>query len=264
MDALDFPLTSLSLRATSKAQDLSFVALADVARVIEDLSDVVVIGGQMITLHAYRWGLGGDLFRETKDADIGMSEALAKDVGIVERLEAIGYSQRRGGEFIRVLEGHDGDDPQEVAIDVLVPALTSRPRVSRRITARLVTTEVPGLFTALHREPVGVSLSLTRLDGTELNGHIALPDGVATVVLRAFGYQQRRTSTDAEDIWRSCEIAFAAGVAPEDFVSHEEREAVDIVAKAFTKENSPAAAVLGPRMARMRALMFRVLGIPTY
>ncbi len=88
MDALDHPLTSLSLRATSNAQDLSFVASADVARVTEDLSDVVVIGGQMITLHAYRWGLGGELFRETKDADIGMSEALARNAGIVARLEA--------------------------------------------------------------------------------------------------------------------------------------------------------------------------------
>lgn len=262
MDALDFPLTSLFLRATSKAEDLSFIALADVARVTEDLSDVLVIGGQMLTLHAYRWGLGGDLFRETKDADIGMSEALAKDVGIVERLEAIGYSQRRGGEFVRVLEGQDMGDPQEAAIDVLVPALTSRPRVSRRVAARLVTTEVPGLFTALHRQPVGVALSMTRLDGTQLHGRIALPDEVATVVLRAFGYRQRRTSTDAEDIWRSCEIAFAAGVAPEDFVSHEEREAVDVIAKAFPKGKSPAADALGPRIPRMRGLMFRVLGIP--
>jgi hypothetical protein len=221
MDAHDYPLSRLTLRAASRAEDLGFVALADVARAMHDLDEVLVIGGQMISLHAYRWGLGAELFRESKDADVGIPETLARDEGIVERLEALDYRQHRGGEFVRVLRDEadeDGGFP-EAAIDVLIPARTSRARASRRVSARLVTTEVPGLATALLRPAVPVELALTRLNGTPLDARISLPDEVSTVILRAHAWQKRLTDTDAQDIWRSLEIAFAAAVTPADFRS---------------------------------------------
>ena len=102
---------------------------------------------------------------------------------------------------------------------------------------------------------------MTRLDGTRLEAQIALPDEAATLVLRAYAWQKRLTTTDAEDIWRSLEIAFAAGVSPDNFVSEEECGAVDIIEKAFAKSSGLALDALGSRMGRMRALMLRVLGL---
>lgn len=152
------------------ALDSEVAKVADVARATHDLDHVRLIGGQMITLHAYRWGLGAALFRETKDADVGITEAIARDEGIVARLEAVDYRQRRGGEFVRTLkEDSEGNgELLEATIDVLVPARTSRARESRRVSHDLVTTEVPGLATALARPAVRVALSMTLLDGTML------------------------------------------------------------------------------------------------
>lgn len=262
MDALQQPLNRLSLVSVSRAQDLAFVALADVARATHGLNDVRLIGGQMITLQAYRWGLGAELFRESKDADIGITEAIARDEGIVARLEAVDYRQRRGGEFVRVLEqeSEDSGDSLEATIDVLVPARTSRARESRRVSKDLVTSEVPGLTTALRRPAVGVAVSMTSLDGTMLEANIALPDEVSTVVLRAFAWQKRLSDTDAEDIWRSLEIAFAAGVSPTDFQTHEEKAAVSIITAAFERDSGGASKPLGARIGRARALKSRVLG----
>ncbi|MGF1617992.1 MAG: hypothetical protein ACFCU2_09350 [Acidimicrobiia bacterium] len=54
------PLNKISLRATSLADDLGFVALADLATALESDDEVPyrVIGGQMVMVLAARWGLG--------------------------------------------------------------------------------------------------------------------------------------------------------------------------------------------------------------
>jgi len=255
-------MNQLTLRATSRAEDLGLVALADVATAAKGLDGVRLIGGQMVTLHAYRWRLGASMYRESKDADLGVAEMVARDGRIIDRLEALGYVQRRGGEFIRVLEGDATDVlPPEAAIDVLIPARTSRPRESRRVTDRLVTTEVPGLATALRRPGVRVELSMTRRDGDPLTARLLLPDEVSTVVLRAHAWRRRLSETDAEDLWRSLEIAFAAGVGPQEFSRSDEQSAVKIVADGFGGTSS-ALKALGTRAGRMRALMARVLGLP--
>lgn len=61
------PLNRLTLRATSLADDLGFVALADLATALESDDEVPyrVIGGQMVMVLAARWGLGADLYRVT-------------------------------------------------------------------------------------------------------------------------------------------------------------------------------------------------------
>jgi hypothetical protein len=67
------PLSKLALVARSVAEDLGFVALADLSAALEQSGarDYRLIGGHMVTLHAFRWELGGELLRETKDADLG-------------------------------------------------------------------------------------------------------------------------------------------------------------------------------------------------
>lgn len=52
------PLTRVALSATSVADDLGYVALADLERALEDpTEDYRVIGGHMVTVLAARWQL---------------------------------------------------------------------------------------------------------------------------------------------------------------------------------------------------------------
>jgi hypothetical protein len=58
--AADQPLSRLVLAAASVADDLGFVALADLRTALGDAtSDYRIIGGHMVTVLAARWQLGG-------------------------------------------------------------------------------------------------------------------------------------------------------------------------------------------------------------
>ena len=149
-----FPLNDLVLGAASVADDLGFVALADVALACEGI-EALVIGGHMVQLHVYRWGLGAELYRQTQDADLGMGRLAAKDPGVTDRLRDLGYRRTAGNVFER-----DVDDipvaapegrPHCAVVEVLVPAYTSRARHSLWLGDHLTTTEVPGLAEALKR-----------------------------------------------------------------------------------------------------------------
>ena len=72
--ATDAPLSRLVLRATSVADDLGYVALADLAHVFGKDADYRVIGGHMVTALVARWNLGAKLYRETDDTDIGVKQ----------------------------------------------------------------------------------------------------------------------------------------------------------------------------------------------
>jgi hypothetical protein len=70
-------MSHLVLKASSVADDLGYVALADVAKAVEkDAGDHRIIGGHMISVLAARWRLGADLYRETGDADLGVTPVL--------------------------------------------------------------------------------------------------------------------------------------------------------------------------------------------
>jgi hypothetical protein len=70
--AADTPLSHLALSAASVADDLGYVALADLHQVMgDDIADYRVIGGHMVTLLAARWKLGSDLYRETAMLTLG-------------------------------------------------------------------------------------------------------------------------------------------------------------------------------------------------
>jgi hypothetical protein len=58
------PLTTLTLGASSVADDLGYVALHDLAVALGDIAaDYRVIGGHMVTMLAARWQLGARLYR---------------------------------------------------------------------------------------------------------------------------------------------------------------------------------------------------------
>jgi hypothetical protein len=71
--AADPPLTTLVLSAASVADDLGYVALADLAHALGEVTaDYRIIGGDMVTVLAARWQLGAGLYRETGDVDLGV------------------------------------------------------------------------------------------------------------------------------------------------------------------------------------------------
>jgi hypothetical protein len=85
------------LAARSVADDLSFVALHDVADVARQLGiEHRLIGAHMVTLHAYRWGLGAELYRETRDVDLGVPLEVARDTAMIDALEGLGYRKFAG------------------------------------------------------------------------------------------------------------------------------------------------------------------------
>lgn len=163
------PLTELTLTATSVADDLSFVALADVARCldVDPPPDHRIIGGHMMTALVARWGLGADLYRETGDTDLGTPPVVIRQLGLVDRLLGLGYEKVSGCRFARTMEDLpirvDGATHRRAVVDVLVPAATSRARQNRRVGQSLVTTEVPGLATALLRPPTVMLTPITEI-----------------------------------------------------------------------------------------------------
>ena len=110
--ATDTPLSNLVLLAASVADDLGYVALADLARALgDDASGYRVIGGHMVTVLAARWMLGADLYRETGDADLGVTPVLARSIHLPGRLKALGYEQVAGNRFARGHVRHPGHAP---------------------------------------------------------------------------------------------------------------------------------------------------------
>lgn len=145
--AADPPLSHLVLAAASVADDLGFVALADLRTALgEETEDYRIIGGHMVTALAARWQLGPELYRETGDADLGVPPVVICDRDVVGRLRALGYRQVAGNRFaktvpdipVRPAGGPFAD--REAIIDVLVPAYTSRARQNVRVSEDLFST----------------------------------------------------------------------------------------------------------------------------
>ena len=217
------PLSRLVLAAGSVADDLGYVALADLCQVLGEMADDYrVIGGHMVTILAARWRLGAELYRETGDVDLGIPPVVERDHRLTDRLRALGYDQVEGNRFartvsdvpVKVTGGHGAH--RQAIIDVLIPAYTSRARQNVMIGDDLVTTEVPRLAEALGRPPTIVILELRRLNGDVLEATLPFADEVSALVLKGLATRVRTKDTDVTDIWRCLEIAYAAGVVPSD------------------------------------------------
>lgn len=87
----------------------------------------------MVTLLVHRWSLADELLRDTADADLGIAPQLTDNTGILlAGLQARGY-RRDGSMLLRVvgdipLSRTPGGPPTEAAVDLLLPAITSRAR----------------------------------------------------------------------------------------------------------------------------------------
>ncbi len=271
------PLSNLVLAASSIADDLGYVALADLAAAIgNDTSDHRIIGGHMITALAARWMLGADLYRETGDADLGITPVLLRTGQLIANLAALGYQQTEGNRFTRpmqdipvALSGMPGS-PRLAIIDVLIPAYTGRARENVEVQD-LTTTEVPGLAAAFGRAPVIMTLELRRLNGQVLAASLPFPDEVSALVLKGLATRVRDKATDVTDIWRCLEIALAAGVVPQDFSSGDRKMAATVIRALFKQrdgggmtaikeELSLSGRAADQRFTRIRAMIDKVLG----
>lgn len=275
--AADPPLSRLVLAATSVADDLGYVALSDLSNVLSsEGSGYRIIGGHMVTALVARWRLGADLYRETGDTDLGVPPVVVRNHHLVERLLEAGYEKVEGNRFARTITDvpvkvvGGGDTQRQAIIDVLVPAYTSRARQNRRIGENLVTTEVPGLATALQRDPVTMTLELHRLNGDTLIADLSFPDEVAALILKALATRVRDKATDVVDVWRCLEVALSAGVKPNAFEGAAASEAATIVRALFAGRHGPGMQALASeqrlsdragddRFTRLRALIGRVL-----
>jgi hypothetical protein len=247
--AAERPTNELRLRATSVADDLGFVALGDVFGPGSSpaiLSNVLLIGGHMVSLHAERWKCGKELARETLDADLGIPRTLARAGTLARIIVERGYSRVSGSRFVRPVKDlplkllhTDADLETLAAIDLLVPALRSRARSSVTL-GDLVTTEVPGLAEAQNRTPVRLDLRLRRLNGESLQVLVNIPNEASALILKSLSWEKRRSARDAFDIWRCLEIARRAGITPSHFGSSAGRAATKVVLSAFARKDGAA------------------------
>lgn len=198
------------LASLSAAMDGGFIAIADVSGAMSDVGaadDYRLIGGVAVLLHVQRLGLDLPL-RATGDADFGVPPYLLKGPELVPAIEARGYQKVAGNRWERTV-----DDRRVATVDLLVPAYTSRARATKRV-GEVVTTEVPGLAVALRRPGIAIDAELRLTTGDKRETTIALPDAVATLLLKARVRTVRNEERDAQDLWSCLEVAAADGVTP--------------------------------------------------
>jgi len=269
------PLSHIALAAGSVADDLGYIALADISRLLGTATDYRVIGGLMVTALAYRWDLGASLYRETLDADLGVPPVVARDLDLAGRLKAAGYRQVAGDRFEKPVPdipaglGGTSASAYSAAIDVLVPAYASRPRQNVTVAPDLVTAEVPGLQIALARPAVELTLDLQRLNGDLTSVRLLFPDEVSALALKAFATTVRIKPTDIVDIWRCLEICLSAGIDATAFSHRTPADAAVVIRELFGK-NGPGMQALTDQQrlsknaadrqyTRIRALIARML-----
>jgi hypothetical protein len=269
------PLNHIVLAAGSVADDLGYIALADISNLLDAATEYRVIGGLMVMALAHRWNLGASLHRETLDADLGVPPVVARDINLAGRLKAAGYRQVAGDRFERPVRdipaGLTSTAPSEhhAAIDVLVPAYTSRPRQNVTVAPQLVATEVPGLQIALARPPIELTLELQRLNRDLSSIRLLFPDEVSALALKALATTVRIKPTDIVDVWRCLEICLAAGIDATAFRRGTPADAGVIIRELFVKNGRGMQTLADQqrlskdaadqRNTRIRALMARLL-----
>jgi hypothetical protein len=264
----EFPRTTLTLLAHSWADELGFLALADLSAALAACSGDVscrLVGGHMVTLLAQRWGLGPHLCRETLDADLGVATLALRQGLLIEQLEAMGYEKASGCRYVRPVSDISSLPPNQdrarhyrATIDLLAPAYTKRARPNVTVE-KLQTTEVPGLAVALNRSPLRLDLTLVRMDGTRLTAILDLPDEASAIIIKALTWQVRGQTKDAIDLWRCLEIAAAAQVHPEDIQGDDGARAKEVIRRVFADKNSAGtqALVRGRNLSGQAAVRLR-------
>ncbi len=194
------------LVATSRADELSLRALADVAEITAD-QNVRIIGGQMASLLLTAFPVPGVPARRTRDADTAITTELAASGLLHHRLLARGYTASTGNSYSKPVPELvlPGAPVPELSVDLLVPSLDGRFRPSKH--GERAFDSAPGLAPALAADPITIETAATMLDGTVLEFVARVPTVELAVVIKAHAYASRKEDRDVEDIYRLLEIA---------------------------------------------------------
>jgi predicted nucleotidyltransferase len=270
------PLAVLDLTAPSRAEESAYRALAVLCAVGEEMNlNYRLIGGQAVQLHAYRWRLGADLYRESADTDAGLHLTATSAESLKDALERKGFRQVAGDQFKMVLPGVAGIPGTELTptIDVVTAARTSRVRQNRRF-GPMTLQETAGLAAALSTSEVRVMLNL-HCNGYEALGiFIKLPTEACMLALKVFAWRDRRADRDAYDLWRCLEVAAAANLDPSAFdsgekaqaavllrnIAHESGDMPSLFSEALGRQGGLSPVGLRRRILRIQALAARVVG----
>ena len=255
----------LDLHSSSAATDGGFIAIAEVATALEatGITDGYrLFGGIAVMLHVLRTGADVPL-RATGDADYGVPPHVLRDGALVAEIERLGYTRTAGNRWERAV-----DSVRTAAVDLLVPAFTSRPRADKKI-GDVVTTEVPGLAAALRRPPVAIRARFHLADGDSLEAAVQVPDAASMLALKVGARSVRSEERDATDLWRCLEVALADGVTPADFATPLMRSVPAALAGELGRGGPALVAItagLTPEAAsrtatRIQALLRRVAGL---
>lgn len=210
------------LSSTSRAEDMGFLAVRDVAAVTNEIgADYRLVGGQMVSHLVHAYAVENVPARETADADLGATGEVVSRPDLVEALRARGYRQVSGNRFVRDLShgerpSSDEDGGLRPVIDVLVPSGTSRHQPNQPV-GDLVVDAIPGLLLALNAPPVLVSVTTTLTTGTDVAVELRLPSPKAALCLKISSFGSRFAAKDAVDVWRLLAVCDAAGLRPDDW-----------------------------------------------
>lgn len=249
----------LVIASVARAEDGAYLAMADVAEATAATgTDYRLIGGHMVTAHTARHDLPDLPLRQTADADLGLQAQVLAVSRLIDALTDRGYQLSGGNRLLREAHG------LELAIDVLVPADTSRIRHNRPV-GDLFVDEAPGLGYALAREPFVAHMEVRLTTGDVLQMTANFPDAVAALCLKVEAFSSRHENRDAVDVWRLLEALNADGMTANDWprTPTPDRTAV-IMRRDFLPINGPGASAASstPRQhARIRALVSRVVGL---
>jgi hypothetical protein len=248
----------------SLATDGGLIAITDVSEAMSDTgleSDYRVVGGIAVMLHVLRTGVDIPI-RSTGDADYGVPPRVLTEGKLVREIERRGYAKTEGNRWERQI-----DDERTAAVDLLIPAYTSRARSSRQV-GEVNTTEVPGLAEAFLAEPCAVDAEFILTSGEHLSARVLLPDSKSMILLKTGARRVRNEDRDATDLWRCLEVANADGVTAADFTTSDVAQIRDLLQRELgrggnalgiiTRDLSPGAA--GQTATRIQALLGRIVG----
>jgi len=188
--------------SNSRATDGGLTAIADISAIMAEAdlaSDYRVIGGTAVMLHVLRTGADVTI-RTTGDADYGVRPKVLLQSDLVSRIEARGYVRTSGCRWERSV-----DRDRTAAVDLLVPAYTSRARASKQY-GDVNTTEVAGLADAFLADPTVMDAAFILTTGRRLDVQVVLPDSKSLLLIKAGARTARNEDRDATisgAAWRS-------------------------------------------------------------
>jgi hypothetical protein len=182
--------------ATSRADDLAFRALADVARLTQGI-DSRIVGGQMVGLLTIAYPTSAAVIRQTADADAAITTQVAASGRVHDLLTEAGYIATAGNSY----------EKRGQTIDLLVPS--DGDRFARHLHGGRGFDAAPALHLVLSATPILASVNVMLTDASSLAFEVRLPSVELAIVLKAGAYASRKSAKDITDLHNLLQVAQA-------------------------------------------------------